>query len=55
MITGYRAAVDPEKVGVGVTAFILVTQIAGPRGNLEEAFRACHGSRSATTSPVRRA
>ena len=38
VITGYRAAVDPEKVGVGVTAFILVTQIAGPRGNLEAAF-----------------
>lgn len=38
VITGYRAAVDPEKVGCGVTAFILVTQIAGPRGSLEDAF-----------------
>jgi len=38
VITGYRAVVDPEKVGAGVSAFILVTQIAGPRGSLEEAF-----------------
>ena len=38
IITGYRAVVDPEKVGAGVSAFILVTQIAGPRGSLEEAF-----------------
>ena len=38
VITGYRASVDPEKLGAGVTAFILVTQIAGPRGSLEEAF-----------------
>jgi Lrp/AsnC family leucine-responsive transcriptional regulator len=35
VITGYRAVVDPEKVGAGVSAFILVTQIAGPRGSLE--------------------
>ena len=38
VITGYRASVDPEKLGAGVTAFILVTQIAGPRGSLEDAF-----------------
>ena len=40
VITGYRAVVDPEKVGCGVTAFILVTQIAGParqpRGGVRE-------------------
>lgn len=38
VITGYRAAVDPEKVGAGVTAFVLVTQSARPRGGLETAF-----------------
>jgi Lrp/AsnC family transcriptional regulator, leucine-responsive regulatory protein len=37
VITGYRAVVDPEKVGAGVTAFVLVTQSARPRG-LETAF-----------------
>jgi Lrp/AsnC family transcriptional regulator, leucine-responsive regulatory protein len=38
VIRGYHAAVDPEQVGAGVTAFVLVSQAAGPRGELEEAF-----------------
>jgi Lrp/AsnC family leucine-responsive transcriptional regulator len=38
IITGYRAVVDPEKLGSGVTAFVLVTQSARPRGGLETAF-----------------
>jgi Lrp/AsnC family leucine-responsive transcriptional regulator len=37
VITGYKAVVDPEKIGAGVTAFVLVTQSARPRG-LEDAF-----------------
>ena len=38
VITGYKAVVDPEKLGAGVTAFVLVTQTARPRGGLEDAF-----------------
>jgi Lrp/AsnC family transcriptional regulator, leucine-responsive regulatory protein len=38
VITGYRASVDPAKVGAEVTAFIFVSQTAGPRGLLEEVF-----------------
>jgi len=38
VITGYRAAIDPALVGAGVTAFIFVSQVAGPRGTLEELF-----------------
>jgi Lrp/AsnC family leucine-responsive transcriptional regulator len=38
VIQGYHASVDPEQVGAGVTAFVLVSQAAGPRGELEEAF-----------------
>lgn len=38
VITGYRASVDPGKVGADVTAFIFVTQAAGPRGVAEEVF-----------------
>jgi len=38
VITGYRAAIDPALVGAGVTAFIFVTQQAGPRGHLEGLF-----------------
>jgi Lrp/AsnC family leucine-responsive transcriptional regulator len=38
VITGYKAVVDPEKLGAGVTAFVLVTQSARPRGGLEDAF-----------------
>ncbi len=40
VITGYRAVVDPEMVGSAVTAFIMVTQAAGPRSELEGAFEA---------------
>jgi Lrp/AsnC family leucine-responsive transcriptional regulator len=36
VITGYHARVDPSAVGAGVTAFISVSQAAGPRGMLEE-------------------
>ncbi len=39
VITGYRAVVDPEMVGSGVTAFILVTQTASPRDSLERRVR----------------
>jgi Lrp/AsnC family leucine-responsive transcriptional regulator len=38
VITGYRAVVDPEQVGAAVTAFIMVTQSAGPRSELEDSF-----------------
>jgi Lrp/AsnC family transcriptional regulator, leucine-responsive regulatory protein len=38
VITGYRASVDPSKVGAEVTAFIFVSQMAGPRGVLEDVF-----------------
>jgi len=38
VITGYQAAIDPALVGAGVTAFIFVTQQAGPRGHLEGLF-----------------
>jgi Lrp/AsnC family leucine-responsive transcriptional regulator len=38
VITGYHAGIDPELVGAGVTAFIFVSQKAGPRGALEELF-----------------
>jgi Lrp/AsnC family leucine-responsive transcriptional regulator len=38
VITGYHARVDPVEVGVGVTAFISVSETAGPRGRLEEIF-----------------
>jgi Lrp/AsnC family transcriptional regulator, leucine-responsive regulatory protein len=38
VITGYHARVDPAEVGAGVTAFISVSQTAGPRGELEEIF-----------------
>lgn len=38
VITGYHARVDPAEVGAGVTAFISVSQTAGPRGLLEEIF-----------------
>jgi len=39
VITGYRAVVDPEHVGAVVTAFIMVTQTAAPRSELEDAFQ----------------
>ena len=32
IITGYHARVNPDEVGAGVTAFIFVSQTAGPRG-----------------------
>jgi Lrp/AsnC family transcriptional regulator, leucine-responsive regulatory protein len=38
VITGYRACVDPAKLGAEVTAFIFVSQAAGPRGVLEDVF-----------------
>jgi len=38
VITGYHAAIDPTLVGAGVTAFIFVSQTAGPRGELEDLF-----------------
>ena len=38
VITGYQAAIDPALVGAGVTAFIFVSQQAGPRGTMEELF-----------------
>ena len=38
VIVGYRAVVNPEMVGSGVTAFILVTQTASPRDSLEGEF-----------------
>jgi Lrp/AsnC family transcriptional regulator, leucine-responsive regulatory protein len=38
VITGYQAAIDPALVGAGVTAFIFVSQQAGPRGTIEELF-----------------
>ena len=38
VITGYHARVDPALVGAGVTAFIAVSQTAGPRGYLEDVF-----------------
>jgi Lrp/AsnC family leucine-responsive transcriptional regulator len=38
VITGYRACVDPVKLGAEVTAFIFVSQAAGPRGVLEDVF-----------------
>ena len=38
VITGYQAAVDPLKIGAEVTAFVLVSQAAGPRGDLEDEF-----------------
>jgi Lrp/AsnC family leucine-responsive transcriptional regulator len=38
VITGYQAAIDPSQVGAGITAFIFVSQAAGPRGHLEELF-----------------
>ena len=55
VITGYHAGSSPPRVGAGVTAFIFVSQTAGPRGRLEELFERCRGSRSAITSPARRA
>ncbi len=39
IITGYHARVNPDEVGAGVTAFIFVSQTAGPRGELEELFQ----------------
>jgi Lrp/AsnC family leucine-responsive transcriptional regulator len=38
VIIGYQAAIDPTLVGAGVTAFIFVSQQAGPRGHLEQLF-----------------
>ena len=38
VITGYHASVDPLHVGAGVTAFVFVSQSAGPRGDLEQAL-----------------
>lgn len=38
VIIGYRAVVDPERVGAAVTAFVMVTQTAAPRSELEQAF-----------------
>ena len=38
VISGYHASVDPEQLGAGVTAFVFVSQTAGPRGHLEETF-----------------
>ena len=38
VIAGYRAVVDPEQVGAGVTAFVMVTQRASVRDPLEDAF-----------------
>ena len=38
VITGYHAGIDPALVGAGVTAFIFVSQKAGPRGQLEDMF-----------------
>ena len=38
VITGYHARVSPEAMCAGVTAFIFVSQAAGPRGELEELF-----------------
>jgi Lrp/AsnC family leucine-responsive transcriptional regulator len=38
VITGYHAGVDASLVGAGVTAFISVSQVAGPRGDLEDTF-----------------
>jgi Lrp/AsnC family leucine-responsive transcriptional regulator len=38
VIKGYQATLDPTLVGAGVTAFIFVSQQAGPRGHLEELF-----------------
>jgi Lrp/AsnC family transcriptional regulator, leucine-responsive regulatory protein len=38
VITGYQAGIDPALVGAGVTAFVFVSQVAGPRGHLEELF-----------------
>ena len=39
VITGYHAGIDPALVGAGVTAFIFVSQQAGPRGELEDVVR----------------
>ena len=38
VITGYRASVDPLQIGAGVTAFVFVSETAGPRGRLENEF-----------------
>src|SRR5436305_11803656 len=38
VIMAYQAAIDPALVGAGVTAFIFVSQQAGPRGHLEQLF-----------------
>ena len=38
VITGYHARIEPSEVGSGVTAFISVSQTAGPRGRLEDVF-----------------
>ena len=38
VVMGYQAAIDPAKVGAGITAFVFVSQKAGPRGQLEELF-----------------
>ena len=38
VIRGYQAEIDPALVGAGVTAFIFVSQKAGPRGLVEELF-----------------
>lgn len=40
VIAGYRAVVDPEQVGAGVTAFVMVTQRADARDLLEDEFAA---------------
>ncbi len=38
VIRGYQAEIDPALVRAGVTAFIFVSQKAGPRGLVEELF-----------------
>src|SRR5262249_29294994 len=38
VITGYHARIEPSEVGAGVTAFISVSQTAGPRGRMEDVF-----------------
>jgi Lrp/AsnC family leucine-responsive transcriptional regulator len=38
VIRGYQAEIDPALVGAGVTAFIFVSQKAGPRSPVEELF-----------------
>jgi Lrp/AsnC family leucine-responsive transcriptional regulator len=38
VITGYRASIDPALVGAGVTAFVFVSEVSGPRGDLAQAI-----------------